>query len=379
MKYAVLLAVAALGIAILLLLVRPRVEEYAFRPTPAVTPPAPSPAPSALIEPVKTIAEDLSIPWDLVFLPDGDLLVTERPGTVRRIGSNIATSVAIAIDDVRHRGEGGLLGIALHPEFRTNEWVYLYQTTAQADGSLTNRVTRFRSTGDRFVEPKIVIDRIPGAAYHDGGELAFGPDGYLYVTTGDAGKENLAQDRSSLAGKILRIEDDGSVPPDNPFGTAVYSYGHRNPQGLAWDDRGRLWATEHGRSGIASGLDEVNRIEKGKNYGWPVIQGDERKEGMVSPVIQSGPDETWAPAGLAFLDGRLFFGGLRGESLYDLAIKPDGTAGSFIAHFREEYGRLRAVIVGPDGALYVTTSNRDGRGRPRPGDDKILKIDPRGL
>lgn len=378
MKYVIVVAIAIIGIAVAAsFFVRPSVEKYAFRPTPAATPQALPPPATETIEPIRTIAENLAIPWDLVFLPDGDILVTERPGTVRKIGSS--TTTVIRIEDVSHRGEGGLLGIVLHPDFKTNGWVYLYQTTARSDGSLLNRVTRFRFTGAAFVEPKIILDRIPGAAYHDGGELAFGPDGYLYVTTGDAGRAELAQDRTSLAGKILRLKDDGSIPADNPFGTAIYSYGHRNPQGLAWDDRGRLWATEHGRSGIASGLDEVNLIEKGKNYGWPVIQGDEKKEDMISPVIQSGPDETWAPAGLAFLNGRLFFGGLRGESLYDLTIAPDGSPGAFVAHFREAYGRIRAVVVGPDGFLYVTTSNRDGRGRTRPGDDKILRIDPRGL
>ena len=217
-----------------------------------------------------------------------------------------------------------------------------------------------------------------------GGKIAFGPDDYIYITTGDAGNAELAQNTDSLAGKILRLKDDGSIPGDNPFGNAVYSYGHRNSQGLAWDDKGQLWSTEHGRSGVLSGLDELNFIEKGKNYGWPVIQGDERREGMYSPVIQSGPDETWAPAGAVYLpakrqaglDGSIFFTGLRGESIYQAKISQDGSVGAIIAHFHGTFGRLRAIQIGPDGFLYISTSNTDGRGEPRPGDDKIIRINP---
>ncbi len=320
---------------------------------------------------IEIIAENLQIPWEIAFLPDGDLLVTERSGTLKRIGKERRV---YSIEGVRHIGEGGLLGLALHPRFSENQWMYLYLTTRNGD-SLINRVERYRFEIDRLAEKTIIIDNIPGAAYHDGGRIAFGPDGYLYVTTGDSGKRNLAQDISSLAGKILRLKDDGSVPPDNPFGNATWSYGHRNSQGLAWDDKRRLWATEHGRSGILSGLDELNLIEKGKNYGWPVIQGDETKVSMESPVIQSGPDEAWAPAGIAFFDGSLFFGGLRGESLYEAKIMESSKI-SLKSHFRQEFGRIRAVVLGPDGYLYITTSNTDGRGKPRAGDDKLIRINP---
>jgi glucose/arabinose dehydrogenase len=185
---------------------------------------------------------------------------------------------------VHHAGEGGLLGMALHPRFDEHHWIYLYLTTV-SDGGAENRVERYTFENDRLSDKKIIIDKIPGANYHDGGRIAFSPDGYLYITTGDAGKSNLAQATDSLAGKILRVHDDGSIPLDNPFHNAVWSYGHRNSQGLAWDDRGRLWATEHGRSGILSGFDELNLIEKGKNYGWPVIQGDESREGMERPIV----------------------------------------------------------------------------------------------
>lgn len=319
----------------------------------------------------KIVADNLRIPWEIVFLPDGDLLVTERPGIIKRIGKDGQT---YTIEGVKHVGEGGLLGMALHPQFLENRWLYLYFTTNIGNG-LKNRVERYRFEGNRLSEKTIIISNIPGAAYHDGGRIIFGPDGYLYITTGDAGSSNVAQDINSLAGKILRLKDDGLIPPDNPFGNAVYSYGHRNSQGLVWDDKGRLWATEHGRSGISSGFDELNLIEKGKNYGWPVIQGDERKKGMVSPIVQSGPNETWAPAGASFWDNSIFFAGLRGASLYEAKIL-DGDRVSLKAHFRQEFGRIRAVVLGPDGYLYITTSNTDGRGNINPNDDKIIRINP---
>jgi len=335
------------------------------------------PTPTSLQEGIKKekdieiIAENLQVPWEIAFLPDGDLLVTERHGILKRIGKEMRT---YNIEGVLHVGEGGLLGMTLHPLFSENQWIYLYLTTKNGEG-LINRVERYRFERDRLSEKKTIIDNIPGAAYHDGGRIAFGSDGYLYITTGDSGSPNLAQNINSLAGKILRLKDDGSIPSDNPFGNAVYSYGHRNSQGLAWDDKRRLWATEHGRSGILSGLDELNLIEKGKNYGWPIIEGDERRDDMESPVVQSGHDETWAPAGIAFLNGSLFFGGLRGESLYEAKIMESNKI-SLNTNFRQEFGRIRAVVLGSDSYLYITTSNTDGRGAPKQRDDKIIRINP---
>ncbi len=328
---------------------------------------------------VTVVATDFKIPWGIAFLPNGDLLITERPGVLRVVRNPVIregqaeivqSTKTILIQDVKQGGEGGLLGIALHPDFKSNSFLYLFFTMTKADGTNTNRVERYVFDGEQLTERTTIIENIPGAAYHDGGRLAFGPDGLLYITTGDATKSKFSQDKNSLAGKILRVKDDGTLPSDNPFGTAVYSYGHRNPQGLAWDDRGRLWATEHGRSGVSSGLDEINLIEKGKNYGWPVIQGEEKKEGMTPPVIQSGPDVTWAPSGIAFFDGRLFFAGLRGETLYEYRIADN----TIVPHMYQEFGRLRAVELGPDGYLYITTSNTDGRGTPKEGDDKVLRI-----
>lgn len=321
------------------------------------------------------LASDLSIPWEIAFLPGGDLLVTERPGTLLRIGKD-GSKHEISVDGVKHVGEGGLLGLALHPSFEKNGWVYLYSTVETPKG-FRNRVERYTLTGDVLSEKTTILMGIPGAQYHDGGELAFGPDGMLYVTTGDASQSALAQDRDSLAGKILRLKDDGTIPSDNPFGTAIWSYGHRNPQGLVWDGRGRLWATEHGRSGALSGLDELNLIEKGANYGWPTIQGDATEEGMKTPAANSGEWDTWAPAGAAFLDGSVFFGGLRGEALYQAYVEsPDGKV-TVKTNFEKEFGRIRAVRLGPDRMLYVTTSNTDGRGLVRDGDDKLIRINTR--
>ncbi|MDZ4231988.1 MAG: PQQ-dependent sugar dehydrogenase [Candidatus Pacearchaeota archaeon] len=331
-------------------------------------------------ENILTTADSLVIPWEIAFLPEGDLLATQRTGELLRIGDG---RTAYLVEGVRHTGEGGLLGMALHPGFAENRWVYLYLTAAGEGGGLVNRIERYRLEDDVLSERTVIFSKIPGAQFHNGGRMEFGPDGLLYITTGDAGNPNAAQDVNSLAGKILRIGDDGSVPPGNPFGNAVYSFGHRNPQGLVFDDKGRLWSTEHGRSGAATGFDELNLIEKGKNYGWPVIQGDERREGMETPELHSGPDFTWAPGDVEYIpgsgfgeeEGSLFFGGLRGEALYEVPVTKVGL-GDLKAHFFQEFGRIRAVRLGPDGMLYLSTSNRDGRGTVRPGDDRIIRVNP---
>ncbi len=333
---------------------------------------------------VETVAVGLEVPWEVAFLPEGDLLVTERSGRLVRLPNPAPGERPVrpadgdrwSIPGVREVGEGGLMGLALHPEFAENGWVYV-MLTGEGAGGLENRVERYRLTAEGPTDRTVILDGLPGARFHDGGRIAFGPDKMLYVTTGDATQPELAQDRESLAGKILRVDEDGRAASVNPFGTPVWSWGHRNPQGLAWDDQERLWSTEHGRSGLRSGLDEVNRIRPGVNYGWPEIQGDQDAPDMEPPVAHSGPDYTWAPAGAAWWEGRLFFAGLRGEALYEL--RPDEASPEPRAHFRADYGRIRAVRVGPDGRLYFSTSNRDGRGRVRDGDDKILRLDPRAL
>lgn len=319
---------------------------------------------------ISVVAKNLNIPWDLVFLPDGSMLVTERPGILRKIGKE---EFAVQLPEVVHSGEGGLLGIALHPNFKENQWLYLYFTT-QSDGKINNMVQRYKLFENNIGERNPILVGIPGASNHNGGRLEFGPDGFLYITTGDAGSSRLAQDKNSLAGKILRLDENGAIPADNPFGNAVYSYGHRNPQGLAWDNQGRLWITEHGRSGIQSGLDELNLIEKGANYGWPTIEGDQKQNGLKSPIRHSGTNTTWAPSGAVYYSGSIFFAGLRGEALYEAFITSQGIVSEILAHFKDEFGRLRDVTIGPDGAFYLLTSNTDGRGAPKEGDDKIIRV-----
>ena len=376
-------------------------QEYRLTP-PASSEPEESSATDAVetVEPDagpdrEVVANGLQIPWEVGFLPDGRLLVSERPGRLLLIGED---RQIIEISGVRHIGEGGLLGFALHPDFEKNRLVYLY-LTSQENGQIVNRVERYRMDGASLSQREVILTGIRGASNHDGGRIAFSPDGFLYIATGDAEQAQSAQDTNSLNGKILRVREDGSIPADNPFGNAVYSYGHRNVQGLAWDDEGRLWATEHGRSGVLSGLDELNLIEKGRNYGWPEIQGDAERPGMVRPVIHSG-NETWAPSGAEFVrwappqrglsepevlpnrrsapKGSIFFAGLRGESLYEAKLE-EGRVVSFTRHLQGEYGRLRAVRLGPDGYLYLTTSNRDGRGKAQSDDDRIIRIHPRIL
>ena len=317
---------------------------------------------------VQTVAENLTIPWEVIFLDDETILVTERPGTLAVIKDGITQK--ITVEGVYSIGEGGLLGAALHPDFSKNNFLYLYFT--YLDSEVKNKVMRYEFKDGALFNPKIIIDSIPGLANHNGGRIAFGPDGYLYITTGYADADTLSQDTSSLAGKILRLKDDGTTPSANPFNNAVYSYGHRNIQGLAWDDKGNLWATEHGSSGTESGYDEINLIEKGANYGWPVIQGDQTKPDMASPMLTSQPD-IWAPAGMVFSAGSLFFGGLRGETLYEARLY-NGNIVNLKEHFSKKYGRIRTVVKGPDGNIYFTTSNTDGRGNLREHDDKLIKV-----
>ncbi|MFO0704317.1 MAG: PQQ-dependent sugar dehydrogenase [Patescibacteria group bacterium] len=326
------------------------------------------------------IAQHLMVPWSIAILPNNNIIFTERSGNVRLIDlateSRIITLVA-TLKNVRSSGEGGLLGLALHPNFNANNYIYLYYTYEESPEFNKNRVVRYTYKDKQLSDEKIIVDDIPGSSNHNGGRIKFGPDGMLYITTGDAENPPQAQDKDKLGGKILRVREDGGIPSDNPFGNAVYSLGHRNVQGIAWDSKGRLWATEHGRSGTLSGLDEINLIQKGGNYGWPELQGDAKKSGFIAPVIQSGLD-TWAPAGMAIAQDRLFFTGLRGQALYELKLdKAD--VGSYskndlIVHYKNEYGRLRDVLYTDDNKLYILTSNYDGRGTPDYLDDRIILL-----
>jgi len=333
------------------------------------------------------IAENLDTPWGIAFLPaspdsgqggpDNSMLVTERQGTVRLVtnsGSPEANPIA-TLQSVKEIGEGGLLGIAVHPDFAKNNYVYLYYTYSSTGNNTLNRVVRMTFTNQQLSNEQIIVDRIPGASNHNGGRIKFGPDGNLYIGTGDAQEPSLAQDKNSLAGKILRVSDEGKAVTGNSL---VFSYGHRNVQGLAWDSSGKLWATEHGRSGVASGYDELNLIENGKNYGWPDFEGDESGSGIVTPKRHSGATNTWAPAGMAFTNNSLFFAGLRGQALYQAEIQNDSVI-DVKEHFKGEFGRIRDVVTGPDGMLYITTSDKDGRGSVEPGDDKIIRVNPQKL
>ncbi len=321
-------------------------------------------------ESVLALAQHLEIPWALDFLPDGSIVFTERPGRIRIVSPSgeLNAEPLLTIPEVAHDGEGGLLGIAVHPDFNTSGYIYVYYTY-RSGGRLTNKVVRLLYNGGELVPDKVIIDGIPGASNHNGGRIKFGPDGMLYITTGDASNAQLAQDIGSLAGKILRL-DDGTIPSDNPFpGSPVYSYGHRNPQGLAWDSDGRLWATEHGQSAT----DELNLIVAGQNYGWPVIRGNETAPGMKNPVVHSG-SITWAPSGMAFLDGYLYFAGLRGQSIFWVDISNPAELPARL--FDGDFGRVRDIVVGLDGYLYIITSNRDGRAIPSGVDDQLIRIDP---
>ncbi len=357
----------------------------------AVTPPPAQPVNSSTpILPriqVKDFVTNLNIPWEMTFAPDGRIFVTERQGKILVIKDGKLQNEPWISLDVAAVGEGGLLGMALDPKFTENHYLYVAETYLVSATKFQNRLFRLRedTTTGKGVVDKVILDNAAGNVFHDGGRVKFGPDDKLYWTVGETGNPELAQDLSSLNGKILRINPDGTIPEDNPFpGSPVYSYGHRNPEGLAWQPgTGRLYETEHGPSGgfYGVGQDEVNYIEPGKNYGWPVIHGDQSREGMVSPVIQSGESGTWAPSGCTFVtggqwDGSLLFAGLRGQSLYRLAIdKNDPTkAITLEKYLTGQYGRLRDVVQGPDGTLYLITNNTDGRGDPHPGDDRILQL-----
>nr|WP_237707833.1 PQQ-dependent sugar dehydrogenase [Hoyosella subflava] len=311
------------------------------------------------------MAAELQVPWDVAFLPNGDALVTERDsGRVLLIDDSGTPTEVLQLDGVENRGEGGLMGIAVSPEFADTAQVFIYYTT-----EAENRIVRFTFSDDALTDPQPILTGIPSGTIHNGGALAFGPEGYLYAATGDAGRQQLAQDVDSLGGKILRLTTDGRPAPDNPFpDSAVLSYGHRNIQGLAFDSRDQLWASEFG----ASSWDELNLIVPAGNYGWPEIEGIGGDDRFIDPVEVWRPAEA-SPAGLAIIDDVVYMAALRGNRLWELPID-NGATGDARASLGE-FGRLRAAVAAPDGSLWVTTSNRDGRGQPRPDDDQILRVE----
>ncbi|WP_367568035.1 sorbosone dehydrogenase family protein [Lacrimispora sp.] len=328
---------------------------------------------------IQTIAENLHIPWAIDISEDGRLFFTERSGNLRVIENGTLNPVPVYIfnSPFVSTGEGGLMGLALDRDFLSNGYIYLMYTY-QENGGLYNRVVRMRIQDNTASGEEIILDQIPAGQNHNGGRIKVGPDGYLYITAGDAGDRYLAQDINSLAGKILRIGTDGSIPPDNPFpGSPVYALGLRNPQGLAWNNRGVLYASDHGETAH----DEINIIQPGGNYGWPLVTGYEEMQGydFIKPVIQS-EDNTWAPAGIAFINsgprmGQLFVSALRGNVLLAITLDESGTQVVNVEPLLQgNYGRLREAYQAEDGFIYLTTSNLDGRGLPNPGDDKILRL-----
>ena len=342
---------------------------------------------------VDTVATGLEVPWALAFAPDGRIFVTERAGRVRVIENGRLRAEPWATIGVRAVGEAGLMGIAIAPDFAQSHAVYVVGTFGSED-ALVNRVLRLTDRAGRGVDQQVVLDNIPAAQFHAGDAIAFGPDGALYVATGDARNPGHAQDASSLAGKILRLTTTGAAPADNPQrGSLVFARGLRNGQGLAWNAEGQLFATEHGPSGFPNerfrrNNDELNAIRAGGNYGWPSVAGMDGNNRFIAPLAAWSP--SIAPSGLAVYRGEefpawkgaLFIGALRGEQLRRVAVATDPRAPSGwravsqTAMFAGQYGRIRAVAFGPDGRLYFTTSNRDGRGSAHASDDMVLRLRP---
>jgi glucose/arabinose dehydrogenase len=311
----------------------------------------------------EVVASGLEAPWGLAFLPDGDALVSERDsGRVLRVAPGAEPREVGTVPGVDAGGEGGLLGLAVSPEFERDQLVYAY-LTGQGD----NRIVRFRLGGGPV---EVLLDGIPKAGIHNGGRIAFGPDGMLYAGTGDAAERGNAQDPGSLGGKILRLRPDGGIPADNPDpGSPVWTLGHRNVQGLAWDGQGRMFATEFGQNRV----DEINRIEKGGNYGWPEVEGTGGGERFRDPLV-TWPTSQASPSGAAIAGDTLYVAALRGERLWTVPLDGDGGTGEPAAVLAGSYGRLRHAAVAADGALWVLTSNRDGRGDPAADDDRVLRF-----
>jgi glucose/arabinose dehydrogenase len=312
----------------------------------------------------EVVATGLEVPWGLTFLPDGTALTAERiSARILKLTPGAAPATVATVPGVVPSGEGGLLGLTVSPTFATDNLVYAYFTAAS-----DNRIVRFRLDAPTTVTP--IVTGLAKASIHNGGRIEFGPDGKLYAGVGDAGTTANAQNQSSRNGKILRINPDGSVPSDNPFpGSLVYTLGHRNVQGLAWDADGRLFATEFGQNT----WDEVNLIEAGANYGWPTVEGQSTDTRFKSPLVQWSTAEA-SPSGAAIAGDTLYAGALRGTRLWLVPLNGNGGVGTPVPELQGTFGRLRTVELAPDGSLWVTTSNRDGRGTPVAADDRVIRF-----
>ena len=348
--------------------------------TPTVTPsvpPAASAPPTPTANPpeltatrhhpsgTRTVGQGFTTPWGVAFLPDGSALISSRRSDeiVRLTPEGAVTSVGTVPGLALDTDEGGMLGLAIPPG--RADVLYAYMTAAS-----DNRVVRMSFDGERLGSPEVVVTGIEKGRNHNGGRIAFGPDGFLFISTGDAAKPELAQDPESLNGKILRVDADGNPAPGNPFGNAVYSYGHRNIQGLAFDSEGTLWATEFG----ADATDELNRIEAGSNYGWPIVEGDVDDPRFARPFAWWSPTSAASPSGLAILDNVAYIGAHRGQALFVVPLAgPEG--GETFRLFENEFGRIRTVQLAPDGALWITTTNRDGYLQPEESDDRIIRVE----
>jgi glucose/arabinose dehydrogenase len=311
----------------------------------------------------RTIVQGLTAPWSIAFLPSGSALVSERDSArILRVTPNGRKSVVGRVRGVAHGGEGGLLGLAIPPG-RNPTFLFAYFTSAT-----DNRVVRIAWDGKRLGKQTPIVTGIPKAGYHNGGRLLIGPNNTLFIATGDAGNPTLAQDRRSLAGKVLRVTFTGKPAPGNPWpASRVFSMGHRNVQGLAFDARGRLWASEFGERDV----DELNLIRAGGNYGWPKYEGAGGDSAFIDPYVEWRPTSTASPSGMAVVGGNAYIASLRGRVLWKVPLSGDRTP---IAQRLGDLGRLRDVVVAPDGALWLMTNNTDGRGTPNPGDDQIIRL-----
>jgi glucose/arabinose dehydrogenase len=336
---------------------------------PVTSPGTAAPTPSASVGQVQPagdpfdVATGLAAPWSILQI-DGETLISQRDdGRILRLNADGSQAEVGVVPGVAHGGEGGLLGLA-HLEAEGESWVYAYFTAAD-----DNRIVRMPYADGVLGEPEIVLSGIAKAGNHNGGRIAFGPDGMLYATTGDAAQPDRSQNAESLSGKILRMTPEGDAPDDNPTpGSLVYSLGHRNPQGIAWDADGQLWAAEFGQNT----WDEFNRIEPGANYGWPIVEGQTGDDRFIDPGQPGSTDEA-SPSGLARVGDTFFLASLRGERVWAIYLADDGTAGA-TAWFTGEFGRIRDVAEGPDGSLWFLTNNTDGRGDVREGDDRLVQV-----